>query len=39
VLTKGTDIQEWVEHYIQLGFNKIFILDNNEIPIKNTYGS
>lgn len=38
LLTKGTDISEWVIHYLQLGFDKLFILDNNEIPIKNIWG-
>lgn len=38
LLTRGTDLSEWVSHYISLGFQKIFILDNNEIPIKNIWG-
>lgn len=38
LLTKGTDISEWITHYLQLGFNKLFILDNNEIPIENIWG-
>lgn len=38
LLTKGTDIREWVDHYLSLGFQKLFILDNNEIPIKNIWG-
>lgn len=38
LLTKGTDISEWIIHYFQLGFDKLFILDNNEIPIKNVWG-
>lgn len=38
VLTKGTDITEWVNHYINLGFKSVFILDNNTIPIQNIWG-
>lgn len=34
VLTKGSDLKEWIKHYISLGFEHIFILDNNEHPIK-----
>jgi hypothetical protein len=34
VLTKGSDLEEWIKHYISLGFEHIFILDNNDHPIK-----
>lgn len=34
VLSKNTELTEFINHYYKLGFEQIFILDNNEIPIK-----
>lgn len=36
VLTKGTDLNEFIEHYYKLGFQQVFILDNNDEPIQYT---
>lgn len=34
VLSKNTDLSEFINHYTNLGFDQIFVLDNNEKPIK-----
>jgi len=33
VLTKGVKLQEWITHYLNLGFEHIFVLDNNDVPL------
>jgi hypothetical protein len=33
VLTKNTNLQEWVTHHLNIGFEHIFVIDNNDLPI------
>lgn len=33
VLTKNTNLQEWIEHHLNIGFEHIFVIDNNDLPI------
>lgn len=33
VLSKSTNLTEFINHYLNLGFDQIFILDNNDEPI------
>lgn len=34
VLSKNTDLHEFIQHYRNLGFKEIFILDNNDCPVQ-----
>lgn len=33
VLTRNTNLHEFIKHYYNLGFKEIFVLDNNDSPI------
>lgn len=33
VLTKNTNLEEWIQHHVKLGFEHFFILDNNSTPL------
>jgi len=33
VLTKNTNLEEWIQHHVKLGFEHFFILDNNSTAL------